>query len=89
MNFIFTHDFEKEFSIDYEDNNQSLIINNNSYDLVLNFDLNQWLSTIDLSTAVDGNGDGTIEISPNDPDGNNNLANQLKENLQGSCDIDD
>ncbi len=89
MNFIFTHDFEKEFSIDYEDNNQSLIINNNSYDLVLNFDLNQWLSTIDLSTAVDGNGDGTIEISPNDPDGNNNLANQLNENLEGSCDIDD
>jgi len=87
--FIFTHDFEKEFSIDYEDNNQSLIINNNSYDLVLNFDLNQWLSTIDLSTAVDGNGDGTIEISPNDPDGNNNLANQLNEDLEGSCEIDD
>lgn len=55
----------------------------------MNFDLNQWLSTIDLSTAVDGNGDGTIEISPNEPDGNNNLANQLKENLEGSCDIDD
>jgi hypothetical protein len=89
MNFIFTHDFEKEFSIDYEDNNQSLIINNNSYDLVLNFDLNQWLSSIDLSTAVDGNGDGTIEISPNDPDGNNNLANQLNEDLEGSCEIDD
>ena len=89
MNFIFTHDFEKEFSIDYEDNNQSLIINNNSYDLVLNFDLNQWLSTRDLSTAVDGNGDGPIEIIPNDPDGNNNLANQLNENLEDSCDLDD
>lgn len=87
--FIFTHDFEKEFSIDYEDNNQSLIINNNSYDLVFNFDLNQWLSTIDLGTAVDGNGDGIIEISPNDPDGNNALANELNQDLEDSCEIDD
>jgi membrane-bound lytic murein transglycosylase B len=55
----------------------------------LNFDLNQWLSSIDLSTAVDGNGDGSIEINPNDPDGNNNLANQLNEDLEGSCEIDD
>lgn len=87
--FVFWHDFEQEFSIDYEDNNQSLVINNNSYDLVFNFDLNQWLSTVDLSTAVDGNGNGTIEIGPNDTDGNNALANLLNDDLEDSCEIDD
>lgn len=87
--FVFWHNFEEDFSIDYEDNNQSLVINNNSYDLVFNFDLNQWLSGVDLSAAVDGDGDGLIEIGPDDTDGNNALANQLNEDLEDACEIDD
>ena len=87
--FVFWHDFEQDFSIDYADNNQSLVINNNSYDLVFNFDLNQWLSTVDLGAAVDGDGDGLIEIGPNDTDGNNALANQLNDDLEDACELDD
>lgn len=89
MPFVFWHDFEQDFSIDYEDTNQSLVINNNSYDLVFNFDLNQWLAVVDLSTAVDGDADGLIEIGPNDTDGNNALANSLNDDLEESCEIDD
>ena len=87
--FVFWHDFEQDFSIDYADSNQSLVINNNSYDLVFNFDLNQWIANIDLSTAVDGDGDGIIEIGPNDTDGNNGLANILNEDLEHATELED
>lgn len=87
--FVFWHNFEQEFSVDYEDINQSLVINNNSYDLVFNFDLNQWIANVDLSDAIDGDGDGTIEIGPDDTDGNNALAQQLNEDLEDATEIDD
>ena len=54
------------------------------------FDLTQFLSslnTIDLSTAADGNGDGLIEIHPNDSDGNQEIAQALKENIKATADI--
>ena len=82
--FVFWHDFEQDLEIDYEDAGQNLIVNNNSFDLVFNFDLNQLLSEVDLSTAVDGNGNGVIEIGPNDTDGNNALALVLNQHL-GEC----
>jgi len=87
--FVFWHDIDEDFEIDYEGANQSLIINNNSYDLVFNFDLNQVLSLVDLSSAVDGDGDGVIEIGPNDTDGNQALANLLENSIEDSCDLDD
>ena len=87
--FIFWHTIDEDFEIDYEDNNQNLVISNNSYDLVFNFDLNQVLSLVDLSGAVDGDGDGLIEIGPNDTDGNQALANQIANSIEDSCDLDD
>ncbi|NNT71504.1 DUF4382 domain-containing protein [Flavobacterium sp. IMCC34852] len=87
--FIFWHDIDEDFEIDYEDTNQNLVINNNSYDLVFNFDLNQVLSMVDLSSAVDGDGDGVIEIGPNDTDGNQALANLIEDSIEDSCDLDD
>jgi hypothetical protein len=87
--FIFWHTIDEDFEIDYEDNNQNLVISNNSYDLVFNFDLNQMLSLVDLSGAVDGDGDGLIEIGPNDTDGNQALANQIANSIEDSCDLDD
>lgn len=87
--FIFWHDIDEDFEIDYEDANQNLVISNNSYDLVFNFDLNQVLSLVDLSSAVDGDGDGVIEIGPNDTDGNQALANLLENSIEDSCDLDD
>ncbi|QBZ98275.1 hypothetical protein [Flavobacterium sangjuense] len=82
--FVFWHDFEQDLEIDYEDAGQNLVVSNNSFDLVFNFDLNQLLSEVDLSAAVDGNGNGIIEIGPNDTDGNNALALTLNEHL-GDC----
>ncbi|MEM0543206.1 hypothetical protein WFZ85_11315 [Flavobacterium sp. j3] len=87
--FIFWHDIEEEFEIDYEDANQNLVINNNSFDLVFNFDLNQVLSQVDLSNATDNDGDGIIEINPNDTDGNQSLADLLKDKIEDACDLDD
>lgn len=87
--FVFWHDEEADFEIDYEDMNQSLIVNNNSFDLVINIDLNQVLSQLDLTSATDGNGDGIIEISPNDTDGNNNLADDLLDRIEDATEMDD
>jgi len=87
--FVFWHNVDEDFEIDYEDANQNLVVSNNSYDIVFNFDLNQVLSTVDLSGAVDGDGDGLIEIGPNDTDGNQALANLIANSIEDSCDLDD
>ena len=86
--FVFWHYFDEDFSIDYEDTDQNLVIDNGSYDLVFNFDLNQVLSQVDLSSAVDGDGDGVIEIGPDDTDGNNALASQLNYSIEEGCDME-
>ena len=64
-------------------------MNNGSYELVFNFNLNQVLSQVDLSNATDGDGDGLIEIGPNDTDGNQSLANAIKNKIKDSCELDD
>lgn len=87
--FVFWHNVEEDFEIDYEDTNQNLVVNNGSYELVFNFNLNQVLSQVDISNATDGNGDGVIEISPIDTDGNQSLANTIKNKIKESCDLDD
>lgn len=86
--FVFWNTSEQDFSIDYHDAMQNLVINNGSYDLVFNFDLNQVLSMVDLSGALDGNNDGIIEIGPNDSDGNNALATQLHDHIEDSCEME-
>ncbi|WP_295337557.1 hypothetical protein [Flavobacterium sp.] len=87
--FVFWHNVDEDFEIDYEDTNQNLVVSNNSYDIVFNFNLNQVLSMVDLSGAVDGDGDGLIEIGPNDTDGNQALANLIANSIEESCDLDD
>lgn len=84
MPFIFWHDFEQKLKLKYSHGNESVIINNNSFDLVFNFDLNQLMDMIDLSAAVDGDGDGIIEIGPDDTDGNNELATLINQHF-GHC----
>ncbi len=87
--FVFWHDFEDEIEIDYEDSNQKLVIDNNTKEVVINFDLNAVLAMVDLSTATDGDGDGMITISPNDMDGNNDLAEALKQALKVQIELMD
>lgn len=87
--FVFWHSIEEDYEIDFEDTNQNLVVTNNNYEVVINFDLNQVLSLVNISNANDGNGDGVIEISPSDPDGNQSLANQIKNAIKNSCELDD
>lgn len=87
--FVFWHNFEQQFEVDYHDAAQNLVVSNSSFDLVLNIDLNQVMSQVDLSNAVDGNGNGVIEIGPDDTDGNNALATQLNDHIGHACEMED
>jgi len=83
--FIFWHNFEDEVEVDFEDPQFDISINQNSEGIVINFDLGLILDSVngvDLSMAEDGNNDGTIEISPSDPDGNNDLAEAIRHKLK-------
>jgi hypothetical protein len=87
--FIFWHDFEEDVEVEYEDTHIDIVIESDGESITINFDLSFLFDTtvIDLSTAVDGNGDGVIEISPTDDDGNNALANQIKEAIKNAIDL--
>jgi hypothetical protein len=83
--FVYWNDFNQKYEIHYQDATQNLVISNGSYDVVLNYDLNQVVNEINLSSAVDGNGNGIIEIGPNDTDGNNALATSFHEHMHDGC----
>ena len=56
----------------------------------LDFDLSLLFNSvggIDLTQAADGNEDGLIEISPQDPDGNNALANEIRNRMKALIDL--
>lgn len=86
--FEFYHTFDEDFEVEYEDTGRNLIIteeNNNS--VVFEFDLVSVFNSIDMSNASDGNANGTIEISPEDNDGNNQLANSIKNAIKYYIDL--
>jgi len=88
--FEFWHDFEDELEVDFEDTSLDITINDDAENLVIDFDLSMLFNHalgIDLSQAQDGNEDGLIEISPSDPDGNNELAGEIKERLKQVIDL--
>lgn len=87
--FVFWSNLEQHFSIDYHDSATNLVVNNSSFDLVFNINLDQVMSQVDLSSAVDGNGNGVIEIGPDDTDGNNALAAQLNNHIEDSTEMED
>jgi Domain of unknown function (DUF4382) len=87
--FEFWHNVEEDFEIDYDDTNQNIVVTDNSTTIFFDFDLNAAINSIDFSVATDGDGDGIIEINPNDTDGNQSLANLIKDRIKDSCDIDD
>lgn len=87
--FIFWHDFDEEIEIDYEDSGRNLVIDNNSQEVVINFNLSAAIDMVDLSTATDNDGDGVIMISPTDEDGNNSLAEKLKQAIEAQIELMD
>ncbi len=86
---VFWHNFEEDVEVDFEDVNSDILISNDGNSILINFDLSFLFNTsvIDLSTATDGNGDGVIEISPTDTDGNNALANTIKNLIKEGIDL--
>jgi len=90
--FEFWHDFEDEVEVDFDNPEYDLTINNNGTDLTINFDLTNVFNSvagIDLSQATDGNANGVIEISPSDSDGNNAIAEQIKNKIKDYIDLSD
>lgn len=88
--FVFWHDFEDEVELDFEDAAADITISNTPEGVVIDFDLAQIFNGavgVDLTVAKDGNGDGLIEISPSDPDGNNDLAQTIRDLIKEEMDL--
>jgi hypothetical protein len=90
--FVFWHKTDEEFEIDFEDVNRNIELRGQSLDVVINFNLGLLFDSVngvDISGATDGNGDGVIEISPDDEDGNQELADILKDAIEDATDLID
>lgn len=88
--FIFWNDFEDEVEVDFEESEFDISIRSNTEGIIIEFDLSEVfdvVSGVDLSQAADGNENGTIEISPEDPDGNNSLAETIRERIKTAIDL--
>lgn len=86
--FVYWNNFNQKYEIHYQDVTQNLVVSSGSYDLVFNYDLNQVVAAINLSSAVDGDGDGVIEIGPDDTDGNTALAMAFHEHMHDGCEME-
>lgn len=88
--FVFWHDFEEELELEFDDNGAGGIILNDEQGVVINFNLTAVLDPtlgVDLSSAIDGNGDGVIEINPTDNDGNRALAEAMKQAIKNQIEL--
>lgn len=88
--FVFWHDFEEEIELEFDNDSSDGMIIDTDNTFLINFNLNFILNgttAVDMSTAVDGNGDGVIEISPRDNDGNRNLAESIKQSIKNQIDV--
>lgn len=87
--FVFWHDTSENLDVG---RSTGVEVVDGVVNYTVTFDISQFLNSlnqIDLSSATDGNQDGTIEIFPNDQDGNQDLAYQLKENIKATADAID
>lgn len=90
--FEFWHNAEEEFDIDYEDSLLNIIVDANTINTTINFDISTVFgatSSIDFSNAKDIDNDGIIEINPNNDDGNADLADLILDLLEESTDLSD
>jgi hypothetical protein len=89
--FIFWTDAEEEMEINFSTLNTNIVVDGTTTTTTINFDLSAIFgtaSTIDFSAAVDGNSDGVIEISPDNIDGNADLADTIKNLLKEDTDLE-
>ena len=85
--FVFWHDTSENLDLG---RSTGVLVQNGVVNFTVQFNIHQFLSSlnqIDLSTATDNNNNGLIEINPNDEDGNQNIAAELKENIKMAADL--
>ncbi len=87
--FVFWHDTTENMDVGRSTGVQVV---DGTVNFTVHFNMAQFLSSfnqIDLSLATDNNQDGIIEIYPNDADGNQDIADKLKDNIKATADIID
>jgi hypothetical protein len=87
--FVFGHDTTENLDIG---RSTGVEVIDGTVNFTVTFNISQFLNSfneIDLSLAKDNNQDGVIEIFPNDEDGNQDIADKLKENIKATADIID
>lgn len=85
--FVFWHDTSENLDVGLS---TGVIVQGNVVKFSVQFDISQFLNSlnqIDLGQATDNNNDGLIEIYPNDNDGNQDIAKDLKENIKMAADL--
>lgn len=85
--FVFWHDTSENLDVG---RSTGVLVQGGRVDFIVQFDISQFLSSlnqIDLSQATDNNNDGLIEIFPNDADGNQDIADALKDNIKMAADL--
>jgi len=85
--FEFWHDTSENLDVG---RSTGVLVQDGMVNFTVNFNISQFLSSlnqIDLSEATDGDNDGLIEIYPNDNDGNQDIADALKENIKMAADL--
>jgi hypothetical protein len=85
--FVFWHDTSENLDVG---RSTGVLVQGGRVDFTVQFDISQFLTSlnpIDLGQATDDNNDGLIEIFPNDNDGNQDIAADLKENIKMAADL--
>lgn len=85
--FVFWHDTSENLDVGRR---TGVMVQNGSVNFSVQFDISQFLNSfhqIDMSQALDQNNDGVIEIYPNDRDGNQDIADKLKDNIKATADL--
>lgn len=85
--FVFWHDTSENLDIG---RSTGVLVQDDIVELTIQFEISQFLNSLnnlDLSQAKDENNDGLIEIYPNDEDGNQDIAYELKENIKMAADL--
>lgn len=88
--FVFWHDVDEDFEVDFADTNDDLIVDGQDLSLQINFNLGLVFNSLvgaDLSSAKDTDGDGIIEIDPKGEDDNKELAHDIKELIKDLADL--
>ncbi|MCW5515729.1 DUF4382 domain-containing protein [Muriicola sp. Z0-33] len=85
--FVFWHDTSENLDVG---RSTGVEVSGGVVNFTVEFDMSQFLGSlkeIDLSQAADGNVNGIIEIFPNDEDGNQEIAKDLKDNIKETADL--